>query len=78
MVLNGGGNEVILAFTPCPRDTFDCPVIAFGATAGEEHFIGIGVDQFGNLLAGALYRLSRLLPHRVNSRGVPISAVKER
>ena len=73
VMLKIGGNEMPLPFPRSRRRrTFDRPVVRLGAAGGKIDFRGLGVERFGDLLAGGFQRFFGLAPLRVDARGIAI------
>src|SRR6266851_2070894 len=57
LVLDGLGDDVVALFAEHLRDALDHQVIGFGSAAGEDDFLGRGVDQRSNLLTRRFHGL---------------------
>src|SRR5882762_9815058 len=70
-VFDGGGDHVLGGFAGTHSQEWLCHnskdgvVVGFGATAGEDDFLGAGADQSGDLLAGRFDRAAGTLAWRV-------------
>ena len=56
-VFRGRCDDVVAFVLVHLQDTLDCQVVRLRGAAGEDDFLGIGLDQLGDLLAGVLDRL---------------------
>ena len=54
LVLGDAGDDVVALFAVKLDHALDCQIVGLGRAAGENDFLGLGVDQRGDLVARAL------------------------
>ena len=75
-MFDGGGDHVLGGFAGTHSQEWLCHnskdgvVVGFGATAGEDDFLGAGADQSSDLLAGRFDRAARTLAWRVDGSSI--------
>ena len=64
-MLDIGGDQVAALLPEADGHTLDGMVVGLGAAGGEDHFLGVGVDQRRYLCAGLFQRRGGRLPHLI-------------